>query len=333
MILLPFRHPHPVQPQPSHSPSWRTHLRDEDLGAVLAALGAEDDAVPVHLVEQALPSGDDADNAEASARWCLEVLATLEPRPHPAEEPPWPTWRGVGAGGTVHPRPHPAPHPGRSRGGLLPGLGTGANQRGAVVFLPGPAAVQLLAPADVVARLEARCGASFASARAPWLDPGLAERAAWRAAGLEVPVAYWWPPDTCPILARVWAAIVWRPDAASCAWLWWPDGAPVMAPSILRQSAGLPRAEEDAALAKAIRAVLGLMAAGGRPPGSVLGRRFPSSRDFRHAYQRYAQEFIAEVGQLPMQADFADFLGVSVDTLQRFLKQRGLSWPPEDAGG
>jgi hypothetical protein len=201
------------------------------------------------------------------------------------------------------------------------------------VFLPSPAAVQLIAPADVVARLEARGGASFAAARKPELDPGAEEQAAWRAVGLEAPQAYWWRAEDCPLVTRVRLAIIWRPDAASCAWMWWPDGAPVMAPSILRQSAGLPRAEEDAALAKAIRAVLGLMAAGGRPPGSVLGRRFPSSRDFRHAYQRYAQEFIAEVGQLPMQADFADFLGVSVDTLRRFLRQRGLSWPPEDAGG
>jgi hypothetical protein len=321
-------HPHPTSP--ARGPNWRGHLRAEDLSAVLAALGAGDDAdaVPVHAVEQALLSDAGDDDAEASARWCLEVLATLEPRPRPAEEPPWPVWHGVGAGGVVHRRPAPRT-PSR---GLLPSLGVGTHQCGQVTFIATTSFVQLIAPEDVVARLETRCGASFAAARKPELDPGPAERAAWQAVGLEAPVAFWWPPDACPLLARVWAAWVWQPAARSCALLAWPDGVSIEAPAVARYGVGLPDATEDARLTGAIRRVLGLVGGGGRPPGSALERRFPTATAFRRAYRRYAREFIADVGRAPTQADFADFLGVSADSVQRYLKTHGLSWPPGGEG-
>lgn len=257
-LPLPLYHPHPV---PDPAPRWRAHLAPDDLMPVLAALGAPDGAVPVHLMEQALPlvAEDGAVLLPPEPDWRLELVGTLEARP--SEPPPWPCWHGVGGGGVLSPSPRPR----RPRQRLLPETGAGTHQRGTTVFVADPTGTYLLAPPEVVATLEARCGASFAEARAPRLAPTPDERAAWAAPELEL-LAYRWPPGACPLAVRVRAAFIWQACRHECALLAWPDEAPAGAPEVLRRSAGVPDADADAALLRGVRAVLMLAAAGGRPP-------------------------------------------------------------------
>lgn len=278
-VFFPVVHPHPPD-APLPTPPWRPHLTAEDLPTVLAALDA-DDAVPVHLLERVVPvegatgAGTGTGTSPSlGGPWCLELLATVEARPQPGTDagvvPPWPVWQGVGAGGTVVPAPPPSWSKGRRRLlpflGALEALGVGAHQHGWVTFVTDPTGVTLIAPTETVARLETKVGASFADARTPALDPSPMEQAAWAAAGLGPPAAYRWPQAACPLVARVRLAVVWRADRHDCAWLLWPEGRPPRAPEVWCRTRGVPTPVEDGDLRAAVRAVLGLLAAGGRPP-------------------------------------------------------------------